>query len=248
MNHRMFSKTFLALVVLWPSVGQLAAQTPPGAKVEIRMLAFSPDLQKPEAYAHDPAADPTAVSVAAPIKTYLNHQFSNVQLKTRKITFTTKPDRASLTRDGELIGEVTLPDGANSAILLFLPGKPGDKARCQIMAINDSKKAFPAGSYHVTNLSPLPIRMMLEEKNFDFKPGAVMLIEDPPVREGRQTGMRTFAFKDNAWKAIATGLWPHPGNARGVLVLFQDPVTTDVQLRAFDDDPPREPQAATAAP
>ncbi len=235
----MLHKFVPVAAVLLSAVCPLAAQETPAIRAEIRMLAFTSDLQHAEAYAQDPAGPDTAVAVKAPIKTYLNHQFSIIQFKSRKIVFTTKPDRASLTREGELIGEVTLPDDVNSAILLFLPSKAGGKSLCQIMAINDSKKAFPSGSYHATNLSALPIRLMLEKKNYDFKPGQEILIEDPPVREGRQSGMRTFAFKDNAWMPVATGLWPHPGDARGVLVLFQNPASGDVQLRAFDDDPPR---------
>jgi hypothetical protein len=235
----MIYKTLLSVAVLGAVINSSSAEAPATVRAEIRMLAFTNNLEQAESYAQDPAAEPTATSVAAPIKTYLNHEFSTVTLKSRKITFTTKPDRASLTREGETIGEVILPEGVESAILLFLPGKPGDKTRCKILAINDSKRGFPAGSYNATNMSPLPIRLMLEQKNFDFKPGATMLIENPPVREGGQAGMRTFAFKDNVWKAIATGLWTPPVEGRRVIVLFQDPASGDVQLRAFDDDPPR---------
>lgn len=115
------------------------------------------------------------------------------------------------------------------------------------MTINDSKSAFPGGSFHVTNLSPLPVRMMLEQKNYDFKPGGTELVKDPPMREGNQIGMRTFVFKNNAWDAIATSLWPHPGRNRSVLVLFQSPTSGDVQLRAFDDSGPRTPETSAAA-
>jgi hypothetical protein len=141
-----------------------------------------------------------------------------------------------------MIGEVTLPSGANSAILLFLPGK--DKNSAQIMAIDDSKRAFPAGSFHATNLSPLPIKLMLEEKQFDFKPGQAQLIQDPPTGDTGQTAMRTFSFKNNAWGPVATSLWPHPGDARSVLVFYQNPNAGEVQLRSFADVPPRAPQAA----
>lgn len=219
-----------------------AAEEAPAVRVEIRMLAFTSNLQQKEAYAHDPATGAGA-AVVTPIKTYLNHQFSTVLLKSRKIIFTTRPDRASLARPEDLIGEVVLPEGEDSAILLFLPGKSGAKGPCQIMPIHDSKRVFPPGSYHVTNLSPLPVRLMLEQKIFDLKPGQVRLIEDPPVREGGQSGMRTFVFKKNVWSPIATGLWPHPGEARGVLVFFQNPGSGDIQLRAFDDVPPRAPSA-----
>lgn len=229
------------LAVMSSALLPLSAQDKPLVKVDIRMLAFSPELQLDEAFAQDPAAADTAASIPAPVKSYLNHQFATMQLNSRKIIFTTKPDRASLTRVGELIGEVNLPDGVNSAILIFLPGKQGSKCRNQIIVINDATKAFPAGSIHITNLSPLLVRIALEQKVFEFKPGQTTLIENPPVRDGQMTGMRTFAFKDNNWIPVSTGLWPHPGAARSLKVLFQNGAG-DIQLRAFDDVPPRVPQ------
>jgi hypothetical protein len=77
-------------------------------------------------------------------------------------------------------------------------------------------------------------------------PANLVLIEDPPVGDGGQTGMRTFVFKNNAWVPVSTGLWPHPGQARSVLILFQNPSSGNIQLRGFDDVPPRAPQAAAA--
>lgn len=243
MSRKLISLWFLGAAIL-----PLPAQEPPSIQVEIRTLAFSTGLQQPDAHAQDPAAGEAAASVAAPIKTYLNHQFVPIQLKSRKIAFTTKPDRASLTREGELIGEVTLPQDVSSAILLFLPGKPGGKAKCQILAIDDSKRAFPPGSYHATNLSSLPIRLMLERTSYEIKPGQRLVIDEPPMRDNGQAGMRTFAFRNNSWQPVATGLWQNPGDARSVLVLFQNPATGEVQLRAFDDDPPRTPLVVAKSP
>lgn len=237
----MIQPLLAALAVIASTIVALPAQDSAPAKVEIRMLAFSSAQQKKEAFAHDPLADATAAPVPAPIKTYLNHQFSTVVLKSRKVVFTTKVSRDSLTTPEDVIGEVTLPQGLNSAILLFLPGK--DKNSAQILAINDSKRAFPAGSFHATNLSPLPIKLMLEEKQVDFKPGQAHLIEDPPTGDTGQTAMRTFSFRNNAWGPVATSLWPHPGDARSVLIFYQNPNAGEVQLRSFVDVPPREPQA-----
>ena len=236
----MFHLPRTAFAVIASTIVSLSAQDSAPAKVEIRMLAFSSAQQKMEAFAHDPLADAAAVPVPAPIKTYLNHQFSTVVLKSRKVVFTTKISRDSIKTPEDVIGEVTLPQNADSAILLFLPGK--DKNRAQIMAIDDSKRAFPAGSFHASNLSPLPIKLMLEKKQFDFKPGQAHLIEDPPTGETGQTAMRTFSFRNNAWGPVATSLWPHPGDARSVLIFYQNPNAGEVQLRSFADVPPRLPQ------
>lgn len=237
----MFLKSLLLLPLLAATILPARAQKPQSVKMELRLLAFGPELPQVDCYAQDPAAPDTAASVEAPIRTYLNHQFATVPLTSRRVVFTEKPDRASLTREGETLIDTTLPEGVRSAILLVVPGKPGDKAKFRAVVIDDSKKAFPAGSYHATNLSAIPIRLMLEKEAFDFPAGKVLLIEKPPFHEGNMSSMRTFAFQNDAWKPISTGLWARPVETRGVLVFYQDPAAGTIQLRAYDDIAPREP-------
>ena len=217
------------------------------SQFEIRLLAFDPELQTEEAFAHDPAGDENAAPVATPIKGFLNHEFFTVPLAGRKIVFTANKNRTSLKNPEDLIAEVTLPANVTSALLLFLPPNPGAKAKSQIMVIDDSRRAFPPGSFHMTNLSPVPIRLMLEQKTFEFAPGKTTLIQDIPTRENSMTGMRAWALKDKQWKPVATSLWPHPGDRRSVIVAFQDPESGYIHFRAFDDVRPRTPQSTAAA-
>jgi len=231
-----------ALFLLLP----LAAQEKPGIPVELRLLAFQPDLATDDAFIQDPAATAKTAPLKAPVKSYLNHEFVSVHLTGKQLAVTAKGDRDSLTRNDELLGEATLPENVRSAILLFLPAAPGGRTRCRILVIDDSKRAFPAGSFRVTNLSPEPVRIVLEEKIYQFKPGEVQLITDAPVRAGNQSGMKAFAFQDNTWQRIGTGIWPHPGKNRVLQVLFSSPATNQVQLRAYDDVPPRDPAARMA--
>jgi hypothetical protein len=219
----------------------LAAQEKPENRVEIRLLAFQSDMATDEAYVHDPAAAAKTAALKVAVKSYLNHEFATVSLTGRRLAVTTKADRESLTRAGELLGETDLPAGVRSAILLLLPAAAGGKARCQVLTIDDSKRAFPAGSFRVTNLSPQPVRIVLEEKIYQFKPGEIKFITDPPVRAGKQSGMKAFAFHDNVWQRIGSGIWPHPGENRVVQVLFTNPASGQIQLRAYDDVPPRPP-------
>lgn len=177
------------------------------------------------------------------VKSYLNHEFATMGLTSRRLAVTSKLERASLTNPEELIGEATLPEGARSVILLFLPAPAGSKARSKILVIDDSKRAFPAGSFRIANLSPQPVRIVLEEQAYEFKPGETRLITDPPVRAGNQSGMKAFTYQDNGWQRIGSGMWPHPGDNRVVQILFTNPATGQVQLRAYDDVPPREAEA-----
>lgn len=225
----------------------LCAKEKTAAAIEIRMLAFQPGLATDEAYAHDPNSPAATPAVQVPLKTYLNHDFTTLNLTGRKLIVTSKPDHESLTRDGELLGETTLPEGIRSAILLFLPGKPGGKARFQILAIDDSSRVFPAGSFRISNLSQQEVRIVLEAKTYQFKPGQTELVTDPPVREGNQSGMKAFALRNNTWHRIGSGIWPHPGENRVVQILYQNPQTGQVQLRAFDDVPPRKSSSPPSA-
>ena len=235
----MISKFILAALALIPFPQLAMAQQGGGVKAELRLLAFSSDIKVTEAYAHDVAGPVDVPGVKVDIQSYLNHDFSALTLRSRKIAFSTKPDRGSLTREGELVAEVTLPEGGDSSILLFLPGKAGAKQMYQVLPVPDSKRAFPAGSYSCTNLSGLPVRLTLEEKAYDFKPGLAMLIQNAPVQANGHSAMRTFAFKDNKWFAVSTGLWPAPGESRNLMIFFQDTVTGNLRLQAFDDVPPR---------
>ena len=226
--------TLMATVSLSP------AQGPPPAQAKLRLLAFTPALQLEEAYAHDPAADEGVAGVPAPIKTYLNHQFSTVLTKSRKVVFTTKPDHGSINRPGEVIGEGTLPAAGNTAIFVFLPGKPGDKAKDQVMVIDDSKRTFPPGSFHITNIGTQTVRLTLETTNYDFPPGKVTLITDPPVGEIQQSIMQAFVQKGTNWVRVAAGRWPHPGRGRSLALIFQNPVSGNIELKGFDDMPATE--------
>lgn len=217
----------------------LSAQQP-AARVELRLLAFQSDQATDEAYLHDPAAPAATAAIKVAVRSYLNHEFASIALTGRRLVFTTKPDGVSAERAAELLGETVLPEGLRSAILLFLPAPANSKAHSRILVIDDSKRAFPAGSFHVGNLSPQPVRIVLEEKSYDFKPGQTQLISDPPMRAGKQSGMKAFAFQANGWQRIGSGIWPHPGKNRVVQILFENTITHQVQLRAYDDVPPRE--------
>jgi hypothetical protein len=232
----------LLVSILAPSV--LAQEAPAPIKFELRMLSFSPDLQRAEVFIHDPLAKPGEEVKTSAIKSYLNHQFVQVEMRSRKFILSSEKDPKMAASAGALLAEVSMPEKVQSAILLFLPGAPQGKTVYRVLVVDDSKRAFPAGTFYMSNLSSLPIRMTLETKNYDFKPGQTGLLENLPMDESGQIKMRTFAMKDTGWYQAATSIWPHPDKARSVLVMFQDPASGDLKLRGFDDVPPREPAAA----
>jgi len=229
------------------SVSVVAAQTPaPVIQAKVRLLAFTDELSNPEVYAHDPTAAADIPGIKTEIKNYLNHQAYMVATRSKKVVFTTKPDHASIGRQGELIGEVSLPETSNSAIMVFLPGKPGDKAANLVMAVDDSKRAFPPGSFHITNISSKVVRLKLEKNQYDFTPGKTLLISDPPIGENHQAGMEAFVQNGNAWSRVSAGFWPIPKTTRNLAIIYQNPANGRIALNGFDDVPPSDPPAAGA--
>lgn len=236
----MIQRSATLLVCLVALASLVRAQAPQAQAIEIRLLAFRTEMRSDEVFAQDPEAGDKAVAVNTPLRSYLNHQFTTLMLSGRKVVFTKQPDRASLGRPDAVLGEWQVPDGLRSAILLFLPEKNGDKHPCHILTIDDSKRAFPAGTFRVSNLSPQPVRIELEHQTYQFKPGDTDFITDPPVRDGNLSGMKAFAFQNNVWQRIGSGIWPHPGPNRVLQILYFDDNAGHVRLRAYDDVPPRE--------
>jgi len=250
----MIRRSALTAIFASASVSVSAAQAPaqvaqskvPQAKV--RLLAFSPEQRKPEVYAHDPAAAADTPGVKVEIKNYLNHESYLVATGSKKVVFTTKPDHASIGRPGELIGEVSLPATSNSSILVFFPGKPDGKAANAVMAVDDSKRAFPAGSFLVINVSPHAVKLKLEKVLYDCIPGKTLLISKPPEGENYQARMEAYVQKGNEWTRIAAGIWPVPEETRNLSLLYLNPATGQVCLRGFDDiKPADEPSQGTAS-
>lgn len=233
----------LPFILLWlASACMLTAQpaSPAPLPLHLRLLAFQPGQATDQAFLHDPAAPPTAGGIKAPVKSYLNHEFTPVIATSPKLILTKSADRASLTQTDQWLAEITLPGGLRSAVLVCLPEPAGAKYPYRVLVIDDSKKTFPPGSFRVTNLSPSQVRIELEKRPWVIKPGATEMIIDPPVRHGNLSGMKTFVLEGQNWRRIASGIWPHPGKERVIQLLFYHPVAKQVQLRAFDDIPPRE--------
>jgi hypothetical protein len=232
-----------ASICLWfAAASLLSAQSagPPPMPLQLRLVAFQPSQATDEVFLHDPAATEAANGVQLPMKSYLNHEFVSANLKSRKLVLTKTADSSSLKNPDQWIAEATLPEKLRSAVLICLPEARGAKTPFRVLVVDDSKKAFPAGSFHVTNLSPSQVRIELEKRPWVIKPGATELIVDPPVRHGNLSGMKTYVLENQNWRRIASGIWPHPGRERVIQLFYYHPVIKQVQLRAFDDVPPRE--------
>jgi hypothetical protein len=229
---------FVSALIGATTLGAFAQQ--PAMQAKIRVLAFTHNLRFEQAYARDPSVQDGAEGALTPIDTHLESDPFMVPTRSRKIVFTTKPDFGSINRPNELIGEATLPANARSAIFVFLPGKPGDKAKSQILAFDDSKQAFPAGALNIVNISPQAVRLTLEKNNYDFTPGKTLLIAEPPLRPGNLIGMQAFVQKGSAWAPLSTSIWSYTKSRRKLAIIYQNQATAKIELRTIEDTPATE--------
>lgn len=231
----------LGILLVVPAFAQKPAAP---IKAKLRLLACSPDQELSEVFIHDPAAADNAVPASYEIRGFLNREAITVPLRSRKMVFTLAKDRESMTREDELLGEVTLPDKESSAIVVFLPVKPGEKTKARALVVPDSAKAFPAGSFLIQNVSGNDFKIQLESRPYEFKAGDSGLILDPPTRaNGSDIGMRGFVSVDGEWREHASSIWSHPGETRSLMILLRDPGNDGFQFRSFKDVKPDAPVA-----
>ena len=222
-----------ALLALLPAA-EVAAQTT-GRQVKLRLLAFDSQTVPADCHAFDPAATPARPGVPAPVKGYLNHERTDLSLLGNTLVFAGSPKPEDAKDPAHQLATVSLPPKGGFFLLIFLPDGTG---KFRVISTDDSVGGFPLGSYRVLNLSHQPVRLTLETTDYDFKPGEVGLIADPPVQANQHSAMRALALADGNWRRIGSGLWPHPGTKRSIQVFFDNPQTKQTELRGFRDIAP----------
>jgi hypothetical protein len=211
-----------------------APQDAPGLK--IRSLAFQLDTPPAEVFAHDPALGGKVPGAKIDMKSYLNHEFNLQPSQPESLIFTKSADFASTKDAANVIAKTKVPAHLKSGIFMFLPGsgKAGDTP-FRVLVVEDSKQAFPPGSFKVMNLSPHRVRIELETQKFPFASGETKVIEDPPVGANNASGMKAFSLINGQETRIASTMWPHPGTKRSLQVLFLNPKTQQVEIRGIRD-------------
>jgi hypothetical protein len=206
----------------------------PGLK--IRALTFQMNAAPPDVFAHDPATGGKVPGIKVELKSYLNHEFNLQPTHPDSLIFTNSADPTSINTPANVLAKTKVPANIKSGIFMFFPGtgKPGD-AQFRVMVIEDTKSAFPQGSFKVMNLSPTKVRIQLENQNYPFASGESKLIENPPVGANNSSGMKAFASVNGQEVRIAAGVWPHPGTKRSLQVLFLNPETEQVEIRGIRD-------------
>jgi hypothetical protein len=223
MNARFFAAVAAAV---------FSATAASGQEYQVRGITVGQDNPGPEVHIHQDGGAPDAGVLE--VKSFLNHEGTVFKLKGPKIVLTTQAGAASAKDPAQLIGSCELPAKGGSVILLFVPEK-ADSPTSKIVVIDDSKKAFPPGSFKIANLSSIPVKIELEKKPFDFKPGEIRNIEDPPVNDANASGIKGTCESGGEWHMFSSGVWPHPGGKRVLQVLTDNAETKLVDIRGFRD-------------
>lgn len=235
---RTFFRLLLSSFLFTSLLSAQQAPQPAGRSVTLRLVSFYSESANAELHAHDSKNPAKPIGVKTPLKNYLNHEVVDLILLGSELSFT---NASAAPKAEEILGSVTLPASGSRFLLMFFPA--AEKGKFQIMAVEDSLKAFPLGSFRVFNLSRSNIRLTLEKTNYDFKPGSSQVISDPPVQENMHSAMYAHAQVADQWQRIGSGLWPHPGKKRDLEFFFENPQTKQIELRGFRDISPPEKSA-----
>ncbi len=231
--------TLVLLACAATSVAQQPAPAPSVPGLRVRALSFQLDSPPPAVFAHLAGSPNKEPGVPLDVKSYLNHEFSTLPSAASNVVFTTDADPASVGKPAAIVAKAKMPEGFKRGLLMFLPGSgQAGEPPFRVLVISDTRQDFPPGSVKILNLSPQPVRIQLENKNFDFKSGETKVIENPPVADNNSSGMKAFAYGENEWRRIASGAWPHPGEKRVLQVLFLNPATRQVEIRGVRDVSP----------
>jgi hypothetical protein len=224
------------LSLFWISV-PVVAQDEGLQALKARCISFQVDGDVPELFAHSlPLGDQPGDGIPVEVRTYLNHEYLSLPIKSQGVVFTSDRDPASVEDKQKLVARLRIPDKMRSAILMFLPGDGKEGSlKYRVMAIEDAVSAFPRGSLKVMNLSPAPLRLMLEKEKYDVRSGDSRVIEDMPVGERNAAAMKAFTYAEDKWQRIGAGIWPHPGEKRVLQIAFYNLKSRKLEVRGIRD-------------
>lgn len=228
-------RTCLALAPLLFGLSATAQESGGETKVGVRCLAFQVRGVPDKLYVHDAKAPEGTEGQPVSFKGYLNHEVDPLLLLSPDLTFTTQPARESLANPKEVVAKFRMQDGLDRAILMFVPAGKDHGEPFRVIPVRDSRRAFPPGSIQVLNLSRETVRMALEQAPYEFAPGEVELIEEPPSGQNGMAAMMAFRKTDDGWQRIASSRWALPGRKRSLQIIFTNPRSERLEMMEIKD-------------
>ena len=188
---------FSTLLLLLSTLLPLSVQDEP-REIEVRTLAFNYSAKmKNLSLAGDPRGD------------------SQIEVELLKYTNSTQQP-LTLVGDELLVGEpsaegfaswesVSIDKALQEVLLVFFPVEDPKKPY-HIVAVDDSEKSFPLGSFLLANMSPHALRFVIGDSRYEVKKGEFQLISElKNVKSNEQVPYYAYVQKDNDWKRLSTG-------------------------------------------
>ena len=257
-------KTLITCGLLGLALTGPALHAAPERKIEVRGVELRLGREASSLFLHSVDGDKGAKGAALEVKKYLNHEAQELTVWGEQVIFTVSPERSSIDKPAEVRAEVQVPAAAKRGIFLFHPlelqepeesedpqeqvepeegseesGEEGEEKvetpRFGVRFLADDRKSFPPGSHLIVNLCDRPLKITLEDKEFEFAGGEVRAIEDPPVGERSTSSMKAFLRNGEDWEPISSSSWTHPGTRRGIQVFYKRPGSTRYMVSGIRD-------------
>lgn len=204
-----------------------------GGDLTVRCLAFEPGFAR-ELHAHDAGGNTTAGLVE--VKTYLNHENTVLKPHGDQLVFTGSMRPATATDVNEVVGQLPTPANLDTAILVFLPENADMKApKCQVVAVDDSDKSFPAGTYKIVNACEFAVKIDLDGDSTEIAAGQSEVIPKTKFDASQAATMVAYAKKGEEWETISRGAWASPGDKRVLQLIYKKPGSNRIVLTGVRD-------------
>ena len=261
-NFQMIAKCFLCVLILGGGVDPARAQEKDSAEapVAFRMVCLSHAAGKTELHlgpAHvkslttkREAGKDVPVKPAVGALTLPRNNLSpwmRARPVNNELVFYLRPVGEEGAGDAEIpkvAARAVLPSGITGEVLLLFVAAPpsGNYGLAYRVAVIDAgKRAFPAGSHLLYNLTASQVRGRLAQNGFVLNPGQRHLVGE--IKTSHPRGYFEVVLEQKnptsgtaaPWERLARTQWKEDETARRLCLLFDDPARGRVAMRTFNE-------------
>lgn len=223
------------------------------------LAGYSQDKDVPvplsfRAVLHDPIHPTTELYFLNDKKTMVKLEFRPQDLSQKLITLLVNGslvlyDSAAfdpLKPEAHLAASCSIPPSTKRAMVIVLPRPPGSKPAYQLIAIDDSAKAFPVGESRVISLIPVEAAIQAGEHRLAVHPGKITNV--PPVKKVNPYNMAQTNFyyqHDAAWVPFTERQLQYLDAYRRLFIIHVTPGAISPTVTTIVDTPEFESPASS---
>lgn len=229
MSHSKFDRNMRPMIRIG-CILLLALTSVSAREIQLRVLNLAGRELGPLVYAHGGTTEDGAKLNP---KTFLNHEFDRVEVTKDEITLTASASASSVGNPVAVLATVTVPEGLNSAILICTPANKGNPLGLRLL--DDSERAFPAGSYLLVNLSTQPLRVEMAAGQTDLPAEGQHSFPDFAAVDRDAALVVVSAQNPQGWKRLWSGEWHSLGDKRALQIALSGARGGRIELRGIKD-------------